>query len=100
MQFDMRMIQQMQNRLMRAQEELGNEIVTGTAGGGAVTVEVSGLREVKSISIKPEAVDPDDISMLEDLIMLAINDGMTRAQELASERMGGITGGLNIPGLM
>ena len=100
MSFNMQMIQQMQNRMMKIQEELGETIISGSAGGGAVTCEVTGQQEVKSIRIAPEAVDPNDVSMLEDLVLLAVNDAMAKAKELAAQRMSELTGGLRIPGLM
>ncbi|HYI16531.1 MAG TPA: YbaB/EbfC family nucleoid-associated protein [Thermomicrobiales bacterium] len=95
----MRMIQQMQNRIQKMQEELGETVVDGTAGGGMVTVQVSGLKEVLSVKIAPEAVDPDDLEMLEDMIIAAINDAMQNAETLASDKMSAITGGIKIPGL-
>ncbi len=100
MQPNMRMIQQMQNKIAKMQEELGNTVVEGTAGGGMVTVQVNGLKQVQGIKIAPDAVDPDDVELLEDTILAAINDAMENAEELAAEKMGAITGGLNIPGLM
>ena len=100
MQFNMQMLQEMQNRIAQVQQQLGEEIVTGSAGGGVVTCQMTGLRELKSISIKPEAVDPGDLSMLEDLVVLAINDATTKATDLSAQRMGAITGGIRIPGLM
>ncbi|HEU5423665.1 MAG TPA: YbaB/EbfC family nucleoid-associated protein [Nitrolancea sp.] len=100
MQPNMKMLQQMQNKIMKMQEELGQTTVEGTAGGGAVTVTVNGLRNVQGVKIAPEAVDPEDVEMLEDMILAAIQDAMTRAEELATQKMGAITGGLNIPGLM
>jgi DNA-binding YbaB/EbfC family protein len=95
----MRMIQQMQNRIAKIQEELGETIVEGTAGGGMVTAQVTGLKSVHGIKIQPEAIDPSDAEMLEDLIVAAINDAMANAETLASDKMSVITGGLNIPGL-
>jgi DNA-binding YbaB/EbfC family protein len=100
MPFNMQMFQEMQNRLATIQQELGETMVTGSAGGGAVTCEMTGLQTVKAISIKPEAVDPSDHSMLEDLIMLAVNDATAKAKELHAQRMSELTGGLRIPGLM
>ena len=100
MQPNMRMIQQMQNRIQKMQEELGETVVEGTAGGGMVTASVNGLKQVQGIKIAPEAIDPDDIEMLEDTIVAAINDAMQNAEELASEKMSAITGGIKIPGLM
>ena len=72
----------------------------GTAGGGIVTAKVTGAREFRGISIDPSAVDPDDVGMLEDLVTVAIQDAMNRANALAEEKMGAVTGGLRIPGLM
>lgn len=94
---NMKMLQQMQARLMKVQEELGETIIEGTAGGGAVTVQVTGLRAVKGIKINPDAVDTEDIEMLEDTILAAIQEAMTKAEELAQQKMG--LGGMNVPGL-
>ncbi len=99
MQPNMRMIQQMQNRIQKMQEELGVTVVEGTAGGGMVTVKINGLKEVQSVKIAPEAVDADDIELLEDMVVAAINDAMQNAEALASDKMSAITGGINIPGL-
>jgi DNA-binding YbaB/EbfC family protein len=93
------MLQQMQNRIQKMQDELGETIVEGTAGGGMVTVRVTGLKQVQSVKIQPEAIDPDDIEMLEDTIVAAINDAMQNAEDLASDKMAAITGGIKIPGL-
>ena len=73
---------------------------TNSAGGGAVTCQMTGLQELKSVSIKPEAVDPDDIETLEELVTLAVNDGMAKAKELSSQRLSALTGGMQIPGIM
>ena len=92
----------MQEQMAKAQEELKSEYVEHSAGGGAVTVKVSGALEVAEIRIKPEAVDPDDLEMLEDLLVSAVNGAMAAAQQLQQQRMmgqlGGL-GGLGIPGL-
>lgn len=96
----LRQAQQMQAKLVKAQEELEKATVEASSGGGAVTVVVSGQQQLRSIKISSEAVDPDDIEMLEDLILTAINEGMEKAKELAASQMGAITGGLNIPGLL
>jgi DNA-binding YbaB/EbfC family protein len=96
----MKMIQQMQNRMMKIQEELEETIVQGTAGGGVVTVEVTGQREMKSIKIDPSAVDPEDVEMLEDLVLAAVTDAMDKAAKLNEEKMSALTGGMKIPGLM
>lgn len=92
MQPNMRMIQELMGKM---QQQLGEQTVTGSSGGGAVSCEVSGLQEVKSISIKPEAIDIADLSMLEDLVLLAVNDGLTKAKGLAAQQMGS----LGLPGL-
>lgn len=97
---NMKMVQQMQNRLLKVQQELGEAIVEGTAGGGVVTARVSGQREFQSIKIDPSAVDPDDVEMLEDLITAAVKDAMDKATAMSEEKMSAITGGMNIPGLM
>ncbi|MHB0915820.1 MAG: YbaB/EbfC family nucleoid-associated protein [Thermoleophilia bacterium] len=96
----MKQVQQMQQQMEKAQAELANEEVEASAGGGMVTVKVSGDLTIKSIKLDPEAIDPEDPEMLEDMIMAATNEALRSAQELASKKMGGITGGLNIPGLM
>ena len=93
-------MQQMQKRMATMQEELGNAVVQGTAGGGAVTCEVTGHQELRSITISPDAVDPDDVETLQDLVLAAVNDGLKRSQELAQQKMSSLTGGLKIPGLM
>jgi DNA-binding YbaB/EbfC family protein len=96
----LRQAQQMQAKLVKAQEELEKATVEASSGGGAVTVVVSGQQQLRSIKISSEAVDPDDIEMLEDLILTAVNEGMEKAKELAASQIGAITGGLNIPGLL
>src|SRR5680860_1639472 len=91
---NMKMIQQMQNRMTRIQEELEETIVSGSSGGGVVTAEVNGQRLFKSIRIDPSAVDPDDVEMLEDLIVAAVQDAMEKAQALAEDKMSALTGGI------
>lgn len=91
--------QQMQAMLIKAQEELEKTTVEASAGGGAVTAVVTGQQKLVSIKISPDAVDPDDVEMLEDLVLAAVNEGMEKAKELAASQLGAITGGLNIPGL-
>lgn len=95
----MKQAQKMQEQMMKAQEELGNKSVEGTAGGGVVTVVVTGHKQVQSITIKPEAVDPDDVEMLQDLVLTAVNDAMKKADDMASAEMGKYTKGMNMPGL-
>lgn len=94
------MLRKMQERIQKMQEELGNETVEGSAGGGAVTIVVNGHQQVQSVKIDPDVIDPEDVSMLEDLILAAANDGLQKAQELTAKRMSALTGGLRIPGLM
>jgi DNA-binding YbaB/EbfC family protein len=99
MQPNMRMMQQMQNRMAKIQEELGQTMVTGSAGGGVVTVEVTGLQELKGIKLSAEVVDPEDVETLEDLLVVAVNDAMDKAKELSAQKFGALTGGMKIPGL-
>ncbi|MCS6937909.1 MAG: YbaB/EbfC family nucleoid-associated protein [Roseiflexaceae bacterium] len=91
------MARQMQKEMMRIQEELANATVEGTAGS-YVTVTMNGHREVKSIKIAPEVVDPDDVETLQDLIVAAIADASKKAQELAEQRLGPLAGGMKLPG--
>ena len=86
--------QKMQEDMLAAQESLKDEIVDASAGGGMVTVKVSGDLEVKEIKIDPQAVDPDDVELLQDMVLAAVNEGMRAAQELAASKMGSIAGGL------
>ena len=95
----MKQVQKMQADMAKAQEDLAAETVEATAGGGMVAVQITGALELTSIKIDPEAVDPKDVEMLEDMILAATNEAIRSAQELANKRMGGITSGLNIPGL-
>jgi DNA-binding YbaB/EbfC family protein len=95
----MRQAQELQARLVKAQEELANATVEGSAGGGAVTVVMDGQQKVKSVKIAPDAVKTGDVEMLQDLIMAAINEAMRKSQEMASNRLNSLTGGLKIPGL-
>ncbi len=95
----MKQVKKMQDQMLKAQEELANKFVEGTAGGGVVKVKVSGQKKVEEIIIQPEAVDPEDVEMLQDLVLAAVNDGMAKADELASKDMGKFTGGLNLPGM-
>ena len=95
----MKQVQKMQADMAKMQEELANEVVEASAGGGMVTVQVTGGIEMKSIKIDPAAVDPEDVEMLEDMIMAAANEALRSATELANRKLGGITSSLNIPGL-
>ena len=94
----MKQAQQMQEQMAKAQEELANETVEATAGGGLVTVKVTGGGDVLSISIDPKAVDPDDVELLEDLVLAAVNEALRSAQALAQSKLGAMTGGLGLPG--
>jgi DNA-binding YbaB/EbfC family protein len=95
----MKQAQKMQEAMMKMQEDLGSQVVEGTAGGGAVTITMSGSMECTGVKIKPEAVDPDDVETLEDLVMAAIKDAQAKANALASSQMNGITGGMKLPGM-
>jgi nucleoid-associated protein EbfC len=90
--------QELQARLAKAQEELAATIVEGSSGGGAVKVTVNGQQEIMTIKISPDVVNPQDVEMLEDLVLTAIKDAVSKAQDLANKKMGGLTGGLKIPG--
>ena len=95
----MKQVQKMQQDMVAAQEALKHEEVQATAGGGMVTVKVSGDLVVKAISIDPAAVDPDDAELLGDMVLAATNEALRAAQELAASRMGGLAGGLDLGGL-
>ena len=94
-----RMAQQMQQEMLRVQAELEATQVDGSAGGGVVKAVVTGKQELVSITIEPDAVDPSDIDMLQDLIVAAVNDALRASRELAEEKMAAVTGGLRIPGM-
>lgn len=99
----MKQAQQFQTKLAKLQEELEKRTVEASSGGGMVTAVVSGGQQILSVTIDPEVVDANDIEMLQDLIIAAVNDGLTRAKEMVNEEMGKLTGGMNlpnIPGLM
>ena len=95
----MKQAQKMQKDLQKAQEELANKIVEGTAGGGMVKVEMNGKNQVLSLKIDPEVVDPDDIEMLEDLIIAAFNEAQEKVSQSSESELSKLTGGINIPGL-
>jgi nucleoid-associated protein EbfC len=95
----MKQVKKMQEQMLKAQEELGSQQFEGTSGGGVVSVTVNGHKKVLSVQIKPEAVDPDDVDMLQDLVLAAINDALNKADEAAGQNMGKFTGGMKIPGL-
>ena len=94
MQQMLKQVQKMQQDMMAAQESLKDEVVEASAGGGMVTVKVSGDLDVKSIAIDPEAVDPEDVEMLQDMVTAAVNQAVDQAQQLAASKMGAVTGGL------
>ena len=91
--------QKMQQNMLKMQEEMEQSEFEASAGGGAVTVKMSGKKELLSVSIKPEAVDPDDVELLEDLVLTAVNDVIKKVDESSVAKMSSITGGMNIPGL-
>jgi len=95
----MKQAKELQAKLAKAQEELGNTTVEASTGGGAVTIVIDGQQNVRSVKISPDAVDPQDVELLEDLVLSAINEAIRKSQDLAQERLGGLTGGLKIPGL-
>ena len=95
----LRQAKQLQQQMARLQEELESATVEATAGGGVVKAVVSGKMRVEALTIDPEAVSPDDVEMLQDLVMAATNEGLEKAQDMASSKMSALTGGLNIPGL-
>ena len=100
----MQQVQQMQAEMQKAQEDLAKETVTASAGGGAVKATMTGGLELVELEIDPEVLDPEDVEMLQDIVLAAVNESLNSAQELASKRLGGITGGLgdlglNIPGM-
>ena len=92
--------QQLQAQLAKAQEALANLTVEASSGGGAVTVVMNGAQQIQSVKISPEVVNPEDVEMLEDLILTAVGEAMAKSQEAAAKQLGGLTGGLKIPGLM
>jgi len=96
----MEQIQKLQEELVKAQEALAEETVTVTAGGGVITVVMTGHQRLQSVTIDPDVVDPDDVEMLQDLIVAAVNEAIERSQALAAERLSGLTGGLGLPGLV
>ena len=95
----MKQMEEMQRKMERIQAELGEERIEASAGGGIVTAIASGMGELVELRIKPEVVDPDDVEMLQDLVLAAVNEALDRAQSRKEERMSEVTGGLNVPGL-
>jgi nucleoid-associated protein EbfC len=96
----MKQAQKLQSKMLQMQEELASKTVETSAGGGMITVVANGAQQIISIKIEREVVDPDDVDMLQDLILAAVNDALSKSQEMVSSEMGKLTGGMKIPGLM
>ena len=96
----MKQAQQLQSKMAKMQDELAEKTVEATSGGGMVNVVATGKQQILSIKIEKEVVDPEDVDMLQDLVLAAVNDALTKSQEMVSSEMGKLTGGLNIPGMM
>jgi len=97
--FMMHQAQKLQERLAQAQQELAGLTVEASSGGGAVKVTINGQQKIQSVKISPEVVSPDDVEMLEDLVLAAVSEAITKSQELAAKHLGELTGGFKIPGL-
>lgn len=97
--FMMHQMQKLQEKLAEAQEELSNITLEASSGGGAVKVTIDGQQKIQSVKISPEVVNPDDVELLEDLVLTAAREAIAKSQEAAAKRLGGLTGGLKIPGL-
>jgi nucleoid-associated protein EbfC len=95
----LKQVQKMQADMMKAQEALANETVEASAGGGMITVTITGDLVLKDIVIDPDAVDPEDVELLQDMVLAAVNEAIRQAQELAAKKMGGLTGGMDLGGL-
>ena len=95
----MKQAQELQSKMAKLQEELENRTLEASAGGGMVTVVVNGRQEILSIKIDPEVIDPEDVEMLQDLILAAVNDGLARAKDMVNQEMGNLTKGLNLPNI-
>ncbi len=96
----MRQLEQLQNQLLAAQQALAEETVTATVGGGAVSVTMTGQQEVREVKIDPQILNPEDVEMLQDLLVAAYNEALAQSRKLVESRMAPLTGGLNIPGLL
>jgi len=96
----MKQAQQLQNKMAKMQEEMAEKTIEASSGGGMVKVVANGKQEVVSIHIEKEVVDPEDVEMLQDLILAAVNEALVQSQKMVSDEMGKLTGGMNIPGLM
>ena len=97
--FMLRQAQELQAKLAKAQQELADITVEASSGGGAVKVTINGQMKIQSVKISPEAINPDDVELLEDLVLTAVTEALAKSQELAAQRLGKLTGGLKIPGL-
>jgi len=97
--FLMQQAQKLQSKLAKAQEELSNITVEASSGGGAVKVTMNGQQKIQSVKISPEVLNPDDVELLEDMVLTAVSEAIAKSQEVAAEHLGGLTGGLKIPGL-
>ena len=96
----MKQAQKLQSKMLKLQDELAEKTVEASAGGGMVKAVANGRQQIVAITIEKEVVDPDDVEMLQDLVLAAVNDALNKAQEMVSQEMGKLTGGFNIPGLM
>ena len=94
-----KMAQQMQANMAKAQAELAELTVEGTAGGGAVVIVLTGTQEIKDVRIRKDAVDPEDVETLQDLVLAAFSDALAKSREVAAQRLGAVTGGLKLPGM-
>ena len=95
----MRQAQELQAKLAKAQQELSNTTIEASSGGGAVKVTIDGQQNIQSVKISPEVINPEDVELLEDLVLTAVREAIAKSQEAATQRLGGLTGGLKIPGL-
>lgn len=96
----MKQAQKLQAKMMRLQEEMAEKTVESASGGGMVKVVANGRQQIVSVSIEKEVVDPDDVEMLQDLVLAAVNDALAKSQEMVTAEMSKLTGGINIPGIM
>ena len=97
--FMMHQAQKLQQKLAKAQQELSNTTLEASSGGGAVKVTINGQQEIQSVKISPEVINPEDVELLEDMVLTAVREAIAKSQKLAAERLSGLTGGLKIPGL-
>ena len=97
--FMMQQAHKLQARLAQAQEEMSNLTIEASSGGGAVKITINGQQKIQSVKISPEVINPEDVELLEDLVLTAVSEAIAKSQEVAAEHLGGLTGGLKIPGL-